>query len=80
MNENDSMSDHNEIDILDKVVPAMDKILIESAWIYPYEEPAKPKNRKPPDPPAAESTENESPDFPPDTKVNCVSLQYKLNL
>ena len=82
MNENDSMSNNDESDILDQVAPATDKILIESVWICPYEEPAKPQIKKPPDPPTAAPTEAESPvtDSSTDAEVHHVSLQYKLYL
>ena len=82
MNENDSMSNQNVSDIPDKVVPATEKILIESAWICPYEEPVEPQDKKPPDPPEDATTPHDLPqdDSPTDTEVQRVSLQYKLNL
>ena len=82
MNENDGMSNQNEHDIPDQVVPATEKTLIESAWICPYEEPIEPQNKKPPDPPEDATAPPALPNVesPTDTEVHWVSLQYKLNL
>ena len=73
------MSENNEQDILDKVDPATEKILIESAWICPYEEPAEPRQKEPPDPPEDGEIKQEEHN-PTDEEIHKISLQYKLNL